>query len=95
MLTSQLTSSKIKKHIETFEICFIFHFLIILNKDASFFLAIQKLYNKDFIKNKTHKKKGNYLDRGYQHILKDSKLITGVVQKTTSLSNLPILSKLF
>ena len=65
MLISQLTSSKIKKQIETFEICFIFHFLIILDKDASFFLAIQKPYNKDFLKNKITKKKGNSLNRGY------------------------------
>ena len=57
MLISQLTSSKIKEQIETFEICFIFHFLIILDKDASFFLAIQKPYDKDFLKNKTTKKK--------------------------------------
>ena len=83
-----------KKQIETFEICFIFHFLIDINKDASFFLAIQKPYDKDFLKNKTTKK-GNSLNREYQHILKESKLITGVVQKTTSLSYMPILSKSF
>ena len=44
---------------------FVLFFLIILNKDASFFLAIQKPYNKDFLKNKITKKKGNSLNRGY------------------------------
>ena len=56
MLISQLTSSKIKEQIETFEICFIFHFLIILNEDASFFLPVQKQDKKDFLKNKRTKK---------------------------------------
>ena len=31
-------------------------------------------------------KKGNSLNRGYKNFLKDSKLITGVVKNTTSLS---------
>ena len=57
VLISQLTSSKIKKQIETFEICFILHFLIISNKDANFFQAIQKPHDKDFLKNKITKKK--------------------------------------
>ena len=55
MLISQLTSSKIKKQIDTFEICFIFHFLIDINKDASFFLAIQKQDKKDGPKKRQQK----------------------------------------
>ena len=50
------TTSIIEEQIRTFKIFFIFHFLIILNEDVSFFLAIQKQENKDFLINKTTRK---------------------------------------
>ena len=51
-----LQSLKSKTRLRRLEKIFIFHFLIILNEDVSFFLAIQKQENKDFLINKTTKK---------------------------------------
>ena len=50
------TKSKIKEQIKTFKKKIIFHFWIILNEDVSFYLAIQKQENKDFLINKTTRK---------------------------------------
>ena len=69
---------KSKSRLRRFKIFFIFHFLIILDEDASFFLAVQKQDKKDGQK-KDNKKMRNFLNWGYQHTLKDSKLIKGIV----------------
>ena len=47
---------KSKRRLRRLKKGFYFSLLIILDKDASFFLAIQKPNNKDFLKNKTTKK---------------------------------------
>ena len=69
---------KSKSRLRRFKIFFIFHFLIILDEDASFFLAVQKQDKKDALK-KDNKKMRNFLIWEYQHTLKDSKLIKGIV----------------
>ena len=51
-----LQSLKSKTRLRRLKKIFIFHFLIILNEDVSFFLAIQKQENKDFLINKTTRK---------------------------------------
>ena len=47
---------KSKSILRRFKIFFSFHFLIMLNEDASFFLAVQKQDKKDFLKDKRTKK---------------------------------------
>ena len=47
--------SKIKEQNKTFKKIFIFYFFIFFNEDASFFLAIQKQENLDFLKDMTTK----------------------------------------
>ena len=47
---------KSKRRLICLKIGFYFSLLIILDKDASFFLAIQKQDKKDFLKNKRTKK---------------------------------------
>ena len=47
---------KSKSRLRRLKKIFIFHFLIILNEDVSFFLAIQEQENKDSLINKITKK---------------------------------------
>ena len=46
---------KSKSRLRRFKIFFIFHFLIILDEDASFFLAVQKQDKKDGLKKRQQK----------------------------------------
>ena len=54
---------KSKRRLIRLKIGFYFSLLIILDKDASFFLAIQKPYNKDFLKNEITKKRKFFKQR--------------------------------